>query len=145
MLYCEYEREAIKRAENLKNNQTPYEKAFHYNLRNTGILLIPQKIVYIDDIIHPIYEKPIYYIVDFYIPSSNLIIEIDGGYHKSDRQRIKDFYREENILRQGYNVLRFDNNMVGKLNYKDLKVFIIEESRRCFLEDVKGIKYVWKA
>jgi phosphoribosylamine--glycine ligase len=52
------------------------------------------------------------YIADFYSPSANLIIEVDGGYHQTDEQQTQDEIREEKLKKQGYRILRFTNEQV---------------------------------
>ena len=52
------------------------------------------------------------YIADFYSPSANLIIEVDGGYHQTDEQQTLDEIREEKLKKQGYRILRFTNEQV---------------------------------
>ena len=56
-------------------------------------------------------QKPIdEYIVDFYCPKAKLVIELDGGRHKSDDSIIKDTLKDENLGNLGLKVLRFNNN-----------------------------------
>lgn len=50
-----------------------------------------------------------FYIADFYIPSKNLIIELDGKHHGQNIQHIKDSIRDYQIKNIGYKILRFDN------------------------------------
>ena len=50
-----------------------------------------------------------FYIADFYIPSKNLIIELDGKHHSQKIQHIKDSIRDYQIKNIGYKILRFDN------------------------------------
>ena len=145
MEYVDYIREAFNRANELKSKQTKYEKAFFYNLSSKGILLISQKIVFMSDLVSNENVRPYYYIVDFYIPSANLIIEIDGAYHRETRQVVRDMYREKALLLAGYNVLRFNNEDVSRIKYKDLKDFIVEKSMDQFNNPIKGVKYVWKS
>jgi very-short-patch-repair endonuclease len=53
------------------------------------------------------------YIVDFYIPSHRLVIEVDGGYHASAEQRGADAHRERELVRlHGVRVVRFDAELV---------------------------------
>lgn len=52
------------------------------------------------------------YIADFYSPTSNLIIEVDGGYHKRDEQQKLDEVREKKLKEQGYRLLRFTNEQI---------------------------------
>ena len=53
------------------------------------------------------------YIVDFYIPSKNMIIELDGFYHK--KQKRKDMLRDSFLWRNGYKVHRLWNSEVEKI------------------------------
>ena len=56
-------------------------------------------------------QKPITeYIVDFYCPKAKLVIELDGGRHKSDDSIIKDTLKDGNLVNLGLKVLRFNNN-----------------------------------
>lgn len=48
-----------------------------------------------------------FYIADFLI--GNLIIEIDGSYHSSKVQKIKDEKRTKTLQKWGYKVIRFKN------------------------------------
>ena len=52
------------------------------------------------------------YIADFVCLKANLIIEIDGGYHSQEEQRIKDYYRTEELNELGFRVIRFTNEEV---------------------------------
>ncbi len=58
-------------------------------------------------------QKPIYkYIVDFYCPRLELVIEIDGEIH--GEQFLKDRAREEDLVQLGMSVLRFPDRDVKK-------------------------------
>jgi very-short-patch-repair endonuclease len=52
------------------------------------------------------------YIVDFYCPKANLIVELDGGQHYSAEGIQKDTIRDEYLKSQGYTVLRFSDREV---------------------------------
>jgi very-short-patch-repair endonuclease len=65
------------------------------------------------------------YIVDLYIPQCNLIIEVDGGYHASMEQMMKDARRENYLRDKGFNILRFENSEVEKDLLKIL--FVLRE------------------
>lgn len=57
------------------------------------------------------------YIVDFYCPKSNLIIELDGGQHYSDEGMKKDKSRDDYMKNLGLRVLRFsDKDVFENLN-----------------------------
>jgi very-short-patch-repair endonuclease len=57
---------------------------------------------------HPI-DK---YIVDFYCHQLRLSIEIDGGYHLTERQEELDLKRTQRLQQLGLLELRFSNNEV---------------------------------
>ena len=55
-------------------------------------------------------QKPIgNYIVDFYIASSQLIIELDGSQHYEEPHCKKDSERDNWLRNAGYTVLRYSN------------------------------------
>ncbi len=60
------------------------------------------------------------YIVDFYCPKSNLVIELDGGQHYSDEGMKKDEIRDDYIDKLGLKVLRFSDRDV----FKNLQVVL---------------------
>ncbi len=65
------------------------------------------------------------YIVDFYCPKSNLIIELDGGQHYSDEGMRKDKIRDNYLKNLGLTVLRFSDRDV----FKNLKGFLKQYGR----------------
>ena len=60
------------------------------------------------------FKKGIKRIFDFWIRFHKIIVEIDGGYHNSDDQKIKDKWRQERLIKHGKirNMLRFTNEDV---------------------------------
>jgi very-short-patch-repair endonuclease len=54
------------------------------------------------------------YIVDFYCPKANLIIEIDGGQHYSKIGTQKDIVRDKQLAQIGLQVLRFSDLEIFK-------------------------------
>lgn len=64
-----------------------------------------QKIIYTDN-------KKHFFIADFYIPSKNLIIELDGEYHDDAKQQNKDIWRTKVLKSLGYRVIRFKNKQI---------------------------------
>ena len=64
-----------------------------------------QKIIYTDN-------KKHFFIADFYIPSKNLIIELDGEYHNDAKQQDKDIWRTKLLNSLGYKVIRFKNSQI---------------------------------
>ena len=63
-----------------------------------------QKIIYTDN--------KYFFIADFYIPSKNLIIELDGEYHNDAKQQDKDIWRTKLLNSLGYRVIRFKNKQI---------------------------------
>lgn len=57
---------------------------------------------------HPISN----YIADFYCHALKLVIEIDGGYHLTEEQKLLDAKRTNDIEFQGLKVMRFTNEEV---------------------------------
>jgi very-short-patch-repair endonuclease len=60
-------------------------------------------------------QRPIgNYIVDFYCPKAELVLEVDGLQHMNKLAMQKDKYRDSYLKQQGVKVLRFDNLQVLK-------------------------------
>jgi very-short-patch-repair endonuclease len=86
-------------SQQLRNNMTDAEKLLWSRLRTKqlkGCQFYRQKIV----------EN---YIVDFYCPKANLVIELDGGQHYSDDGQKKDMIRDACMLDIGLKVVRFSD------------------------------------
>lgn len=59
-------------------------------------------------------DKPCkFYIADFLDVDNKIDIEIDGGYHTSEEQRMKDEERERDFKKMGYETLRITNDEVN--------------------------------
>ena len=98
----------FRNAEQLRNNMTIAEKLLWEELKGkkfNGLKFRRQ---------HPIQS----YIADFYCHKLKLIIEIDGGYHNSEKQIENDNERTEILEFNGLEVIRFSNKeVVNNLNY----------------------------
>lgn len=95
------------KAQELRNNMTEPEKKLWERLSNNqleGFKFRRQ---------HPI----LFYIADFYCHALLLVIEIDGGYHETAEQKIKDEERTELLRSNKITVIRFTNEAV--LNHID--------------------------
>ena len=58
-------------------------------------------------------QKPILnFIVDFYCPAANLVIECDGSQHYTIDGLAADRIRDEALAQLELNVLRFDNGQI---------------------------------
>lgn len=70
---------------------------------------------------YPIWTGRKIYFADLYIPTIKTIIEIDGGYHNTEKQRRCDRNRSNGLWRLGFHVLRLSNKdaqNVSKLKNK---------------------------
>ena len=60
-------------------------------------------------------QKPLNnFIVDFYCKPLNLVIEVDGGYHIDEEQKMKDEERQHALQVMGLNFLRFQDEEIRK-------------------------------
>lgn len=61
------------------------------------------------------HDKPCkFYIADFLDVDNKIDIEVDGGYHTTEEQQLKDKEREEDFKKMGYSTWRFTNEEVNK-------------------------------
>jgi very-short-patch-repair endonuclease len=97
-----YNKNLKQPSRDLRNNMTDAEKLLWSRLRNKQILGLQ------------FYrQKPILnFIVDFYSPTANLVIECDGGQHYTVEGLEADRARDQALAQLGLNVLRFDNGQV---------------------------------
>lgn len=119
-----YNKSLKQASRDLRNNMTEAEKLLWSKLRNKQILGLQ------------FYrQKPILnFIVDFYCPSANLVIECDGGQHYTDEGLEADRIRDEALAQLGLNVLRFYNGQVmGQIDgvVEVIYQFIQQESPSC--------------
>jgi very-short-patch-repair endonuclease len=86
-------------ARQLRNNQTDSEQALWTRIRKKHIRDIQ------------FYrQKPIgHYIVDFFAPKINLVVEIDGSQHQEQEQAKKDRQRDSYLKSRGLKILRFNS------------------------------------
>ena len=64
------------------------------------------------------------FIVDFYIPSASLAIELDGSQHYEQEARIRDAERDAALSRIGILVLRYSNSDIN-LRFRDVCMDIL--------------------
>ncbi len=86
----------------LRKNMTDAEKLIWSKIRDNQL---KEKRFYSQKIIDN-------YIVDFYCPKANLIIELDGGQHYEPENREKDRARDAYSANNGLKVLRFSDKEV---------------------------------
>lgn len=89
-----------RRAE-LMANSSDSERAVYRILCNMGYKVIRQ---------HPINTGRKQYFADLYLPELRTIIEIDGGYHYTKKQKRLDTNRSNGLWRLGYHILRLSNH-----------------------------------
>ncbi len=97
-----YNKNLKQLSRDLRNNMTDAELLLWSKLRRKQILGLQ------------FYrQKPILnYIVDFYCPAINLVIECDGGQHYTDEGLEADRVRDDALAQQGLVILRFDNGQI---------------------------------
>ena len=79
------------------------------------------------------------FIIDFAFLNEKLLIEVDGGYHNDDQQKIYDDMRTHVMGELGYEVLRFTNEEVEQ-NIEDVLTkisFVLKE--RAPLSSRRGV------
>ncbi len=94
-------------SKNLRRNMTDAEKLLWSSISNKqlkGYQFYRQKILG-------------NYIVDFYCPKANIVIELDGGQHYSIDGKEKDRIRDNYLASIGIKVLRFSDKEVFE-NFK---------------------------
>jgi very-short-patch-repair endonuclease len=76
-------------------------------------------------------QKPLLdFIVDFYAPSVDLVIEVDGGQHFEPVHQHRDTLRDERLEELGLRVLRFDNlQVLQELDAVAEQIYDIVEER----------------
>lgn len=97
-----YNKNLKQPSRDLRNNMTDAEQLLWQRLRRKQILGLQ------------FYrQKPILnFIVDFYCPSANLVIECDGGQHYTAEGLEADRARDQALAQLGLNMLRFDNRQI---------------------------------
>lgn len=65
------------------------------------------------------------YFADIYLPGIRTIVECDGGYHFTTKQRRKDGNRSAGIWRLGYHVVRLSNHDARDINKVKAKLDMI--------------------
>lgn len=97
-----YNKNLKQPSRDLRNNMTNAEKRLWSKLRAKQILCLQ------------FYrQKPILnFIVDFYCPAANLVIECDGGQHYTEDRLEADQVRDQSLSELGFVVLRFSNRQI---------------------------------
>ncbi len=104
-----------RRAE-LLSKSSDAEKAAFRNIIRLGFKPVRQ---------YPIWTKRRMYFADLYIASLKLIVEIDGGYHYTARQKRLDGNRSSGLWRLGYHVVRLSNRDARNISKIKAKIILI--------------------
>ena len=97
-----YDKQLKALSQHLRKNMTDAENMLWFKLRRKQLKG------------HQFYRQKIIgeYIVDFYCPKANLVIELDGRQHYSEAGRAKDRTRDDVLIEMGIKVLRFSDRDV---------------------------------
>ena len=119
-----YNKNLKQASRDLRNNMTSAEKLLWSRLRNKQILGLQ------------FYrQKPLLnFIVDFYCPSANLVVECDGSQHYTGEGLEADRIRDHALEHLGLKVLRFDNRQVlGEIDgvVEAIYHYCLKESPSC--------------
>ena len=131
----DYNKKLVGNAQYLRKNMTDEEKQLWYQfLRRLPVTVRRQKNIG-------------NYIVDFYIASAKIVIEIDGIQHQFPENKEKDSLRDKYLNDLGISVLRFTNLEINdnlglvckkilnalNLNFQDLK------SCSSYRKEIRGV------
>lgn len=108
---------ANERADELRRRLTRAERYFKSIFEKTKIPIKSQKIVY---------NRGSYFIIDFFVPSKFLCIEVDGGYHDELKQKERDQKRDKYLLDHKYEVWRLTNKEAFALTKEDILTKLAE-------------------
>jgi very-short-patch-repair endonuclease len=97
-----YDKQLKSFSQLLRKNMTDAEKKLWLKLRRKQFKS------------YPFYRQKIIgkYIVDFYCPKANLVIELDGGQHYSEVGKTKDRMRDDILTSMGIKLLRISDREV---------------------------------
>ena len=118
-----YNEELTQYAKELRKNMTPEEKHLWYDFLKLLPMTVKRQYVVGN------------YILDFFIPSVNIAIELDGSQHFDPKAREADEVRDSSLSSVGIKVIRYTNGDVNRnfegvvtdimrmisVNFKDLK------------------------
>lgn len=66
-----------------------------------------------------------FYISDFYFPQTYSTVEIDGGYHSSEEQKIRDKRKEDYLRKRGIKTFRLTNDQVNSMTPESLANYLL--------------------
>ena len=101
-----HNKKLVKNAQTLRKNMTDEEKHLWYDfLKKLPFTVNRQKNIG-------------NYIVDFYIDSKGIVIELDGSQHLSEEYEISDKKRDAELNKLGIRVIRYTNDDIKKHFYE---------------------------
>ena len=100
-------------AQELRKNMTPEEKHLWYDFLRFLPMTVKRQYVVLN------------YILDFFIPTVNIAIELDGSQHFEPEARMADMERDENLDSLGIKTLRYTNLDINK-NFNGVIVDIMK-------------------
>ncbi len=101
-----HNKKLVKNAQTLRKNMTDEEKHLWYDfLKKLPFTVNRQKNIG-------------NYIVDFYINSKNVVIELDGSQHLSEEHEKNDKKRDAELNKLGLQVIRYTNDDIKKHFYE---------------------------
>ena len=121
-----YNKNLVQNARELRKNMTPEEKHLWYDFLKKLPLTVKRQ--------HNIEN----YIVDFYIASKKIAIEIDGGQHYTHENKAEDERRDTLLATWGINVLRYSNKSIRE-NFNGVTSDILKALGLDF-SDLKAMK-----
>lgn len=125
-LMIPYNKKLVSSAKSLRKNMTPEEKRLWYDFLKRLPLNVRRQ--------HNIGN----YIVDFYIASKKVVIEIDGIQHTALENKAADTERDQTLALWGITVLRYSNISIHQ-NFNDVVADILKNLNLEF-SDLKQIK-----
>lgn len=106
-----YNKDLIKNAKIPRKRMTDEERKLWYCfLRNYPVRFFRQKVVY-------------KYIADFYCPTANLVIELDGSQHYEEKGLTYDDERNRFLEEHGIRVIHIANNQIHT-NFRNVCEYI---------------------
>lgn len=111
-LYADKQRTLERRKTKLRLKATEHEVFFLYHLKRLKIKHQFQK---------GVIDKDHFMIPDFFIPSLNMVVELDGGYHYSSKQQYRDYYKDKHYEERGFRILRMKNEDIYTFDFDELK------------------------
>ena len=101
-----YNKNLVKNAQTLRKNMTNEEKKLWYNfLKKLPFVVNRQKNIG-------------NFIVDFYIASKKVVIELDGAGHFEEENERSDRLRDAELNKLGLKVIRYTNDDINKHFYE---------------------------